>query len=288
MDRPADLRAEVPGPENAMLPRPHVTRTLLTLAMLGLLGLCAPDLQARGRTFADRQLASPRVAAAYAQRGIAVATAFLEAGAQWPPRDLLLRGFKGEAVLEVWSAPARGGRDEPGGLVLVWELPFCATSGLLGPKVREGDRQIPEGFYHVDRYNPHSSYHLSLGLDYPNAVDRARAGDAPPGGDIFVHGDCVTIGCLPLGDDAIEDLYLAAVFARDATSQSPRVHIYPCRFGEEQCEADLAEAAAARPELTEFWRQLRVAHRAFQVGHRSRRVVADKDGTYRMGGRRRR
>ena len=92
--------------------------------------------------------------------------------------------------------------------------PMTAFSGALGPKLREGDGQIPEGVYGIEYLNPNSSYYLSLKVSYPNASDRKRAkadGRTNLGGDTMIHGKAVTIGCVPVGDDAIEDIfYLAA------------------------------------------------------------------------------
>ena len=98
-----------------------------------------------------------------------------------------------------------------------WKAPriysMTAFSGTLGPKLREGDGQIPEGIYGIGYLNPNSSYYLSLKVTYPNASDRARAkadGRTNLGGDIMIHGKAVTIGCVPVGDDAIEDIFYLA------------------------------------------------------------------------------
>ena len=98
-----------------------------------------------------------------------------------------------------------------------WKAPriysMTAFSGSLGPKLREGDGQIPEGIYGIEYLNPNSSYYLSLKVTYPNASDRARAkvdGRTNLGGDIMIHGKAVTIGCVPVGDDAIEDIFYLA------------------------------------------------------------------------------
>jgi len=108
--------------------------------------------------------------------------------------------FKDEGTIEV-SAPD-------------WSetlhYPMTAFSGKLGPKLREGDLQIPEGIYKVEHLNPNSAFYLSFKLNYPNAYDRARAaeeGRTKPGGDIFVHGKNVSIGCVVVGDDIIENLF---------------------------------------------------------------------------------
>ena len=105
--------------------------------------------------------------------------------------------FKSERSVEVhapgWEAPRI--------------YPMTAFSGSLGPKLREGDGQIPEGIYGIEYLNPNASYYLSLKVTYPNASDRACAkadGRTNLGGDIMIHGKAVTIGCVPVGDDALE------------------------------------------------------------------------------------
>ena len=250
---------------------------LLTGIVIGLSLLALPEV-ARAGTFLERQLRHGRVRAAFDERAGGVEEAFRRAGAAWPPRGVFLRSFKLEAELEVWAAP-EGDADR---WVRVWSLPVCASSGELGPKRHQGDLQVPEGFYEVDRFNPRSRFHLSLGLSYPNAVDRRRAGAAHPGGDIFVHGDCVTIGCLPLGDARMEDLYLAAVLARDGGQRHLPVHIFPCRLDERACHHALAAAGAADPELARFWRDLLPGYLAFARDREPPHVVAGRDGTYRM------
>ena len=118
-------------------------------------------------------------------------------------RPLALLAFKEERRLELWKKGVRKWR-------LIKVYPFTGYSGSLGPKLAEGDRQIPEGVYDVEYLNPNSSYHLSIKLNYPNAFDRSKAelaGRNNLGGDIFIHGSHVTIGCIPLGDDAIEEVF---------------------------------------------------------------------------------
>lgn len=128
------------------------------------------------------------------------------AGVAYPPAELVLLGFKRERRLEVW------GRDDPAGpWARIDTLPVLAASGLGGPKLRRGDLQVPEGLYRVVAFNPRSRFHLSLMIDYPNADDLAVAavdGRLDLGGDIFLHGGARSIGCLALGDRAIEDLFV--------------------------------------------------------------------------------
>lgn len=245
-------------------------RTVM-LAVVALLSTALPA-QAEDGSFARSQRRVARVKSAFEGHLAEVEAAFAKAGAAWPPRGLYLRAFKAEGVLELWAAPKGGGADGP--RVRVRDFAICAASGGPGPKRREGDGQVPEGFYTIDRYNPRSSYHLSLGIDYPNAVDQARAGDDPPGGDIFIHGECVTIGCLPLENGPIEALYVAAVLARDRGDKHIPVHMFPCRFGDAGCSS----AGAPDDEVARLWRQLAEAKAEFDKTRVPPRWVATRAG----------
>lgn len=122
------------------------------------------------------------------------------------PENLTLIGLKYEKTLEVWTE--RDGRN-----IHITSYPFTAFSGMLGPKFKEGDRQIPEGIYGISYLNPNSKFHLSMRVNYPNAFDRQKAREEKRtnlGGDIMIHGSNQTIGCIPIGDDKIEELYFLA------------------------------------------------------------------------------
>ncbi len=122
------------------------------------------------------------------------------------PTNLTLIGLKYEKTLEVWT-------QKEGKAIHLVSYPFTASSGILGPKFQEGDRQIPEGIYGISYLNPKSKYHLSLRINYPNAFDKKMAKREKRtnlGGDIMIHGGNKTIGCIPIGDEKIEELYLLA------------------------------------------------------------------------------
>jgi hypothetical protein len=122
------------------------------------------------------------------------------------PKRLTLIGLKHERLLEVWA-------ELHGKWVHLTTYPFTAFSGRLGPKYREGDGQIPEGIYRISYLNPNSNFHLSMRVNYPNAFDKEMAKKEKRtnlGGDIMIHGSNVTIGCIPIGDDKIEELYFLA------------------------------------------------------------------------------
>ena len=131
-------------------------------------------------------------------------------GVAWPPRGVWLVALKTERVLRVYVAGADG---RPRHLR---DYAIRAASGGVGPKLREGDRQVPEGVYRVESLNPNSRYHLALRVDYPNADDRlhaAREGRRSLGGDIMIHGSNASVGCLAMGDEAAEDLFVLAARA---------------------------------------------------------------------------
>ena len=145
---------------------------------------------------------------------------FDSAGVRYPPRDVTLLALKDSARLELWV-------DTNNGPVHIRDFKIEALSGHRGPKLREGDRQVPEGIYRIDALNPNSSYHLSMKLNYPNAFDRRHARQenrSEPGSNIFIHGKAVSIGCLAMGDTAIEALF---VLAADVGMQHIKVVIAP-------------------------------------------------------------
>jgi murein L,D-transpeptidase YafK len=138
--------------------------------------------------------------------------------------SLTLVALKEERLLEVWANRAEGPPRR------IRSYPFTASSGGPGPKLREGDGQIPEGIYRIESLNPNSRYHLSIKLDYPNAFDRARGeedGREKLGFDIFIHGKAVTIGCIPIGDEAIEDLF---TLVAEVGVKKVKAILAPCDF----------------------------------------------------------
>ncbi|MCC6322641.1 MAG: L,D-transpeptidase family protein [Phycisphaerales bacterium] len=132
---------------------------------------------------------------------------FTAANVHYPPRRVTLIGLKQERRLEVWAGP------DDGPVALVLSYPILAASGGPGPKLREGDRQVPEGLYRIESLNPNSLYHVALRVSYPSDEDRRQAaaeGRTNLGGDIMIHGSDASIGCLAMGDPAAEELFTLA------------------------------------------------------------------------------
>jgi hypothetical protein len=248
-------------------------RLALFAALLGLATLTTP---AEARDFASQQQRYPRVKAAALDRLAAVAASFRDVGAAWPPRGVYIRGFKREGQVELWAAPA-----EPGGAwLLVRSFPVCASSGELGPKRKQGDGQVPEGFYHVSRFNPRQQLSPLAGgqlserrrpLSQPRPRPRQRHHDPrqlrhdrlPPAAGRPDRGP------LPRRDDGPR--------RRPADHPDP---LFPCRLDEESCQEQLSALAADRPDLADFWAGLRPGYDAFTDTGVPPRVRAQRDGSY--------
>lgn len=197
--------------------------------------------------FKASQLKFERVKEAYDQKWPTLQQDLLKAGFEGDFK-LKIMAYKAEGKLELWLR-TKANRDYK----LFRTYDFCAHSGTLGPKVIEGDGQTPEGFYKINVFNPMSSFHLSLGVDYPNATDLARTGkDRKPGGDIYIHGNCVTVGCIPLTDEKIKEVYVLAVEARNAGQQDIPVTIMPFRM----TKANLDKYLQTYPNQKTFWEGL--------------------------------
>jgi murein L,D-transpeptidase YafK len=210
------------------------------------------------------------VTKARAERAEDVARMYRDAGLAGAPTELFVRAFKAERTLELWG----GARGKP--LRLLRTFALCGFSGELGPKRARGDLQIPEGLYRINVFNPRSQFHLSLGIDYPNQSDRIRTAGNDPGGEIFLHGGCATIGCLPIGDAEIEVLYLALLDVRSRGQQSIAVHIFPTKLA----AGWRARVAQARQWFA-FWDELERFYEDFEQTRRPPRFrIHPRTGAY--------
>lgn len=244
-------------------PWPRLRTALLALT----LGLVAGALCCGPRSSAAKTVTSPSRAAAAADRAEprlreALRAADLQFGA-----PVFLRIFKQEAQLELWM------RGADAKFVRLRTYPICTFSGRLGPKLRVGDGQAPEGFYSVrqSQLNPWSSYHLSFDLGYPNAYDRAHG---RTGSLLMVHGNCVSIGCYAMGDANIEEIYTLVAAALAHGQAAVPVHALPFRFD----RTDAAALIDASP-WRDFWTELRAGWSAFEAT-RVPPLVSVKNGHY--------
>ncbi|MGR9088272.1 MAG: L,D-transpeptidase family protein [Gammaproteobacteria bacterium] len=167
---------------------------------------------------------------------------FTQARVSYPPREVTLVALKKEKKLELWA------RDS-GEFRFIRDYYIMAASGEAGPKLRQGDRQVPEGVYRIEGLNPNSHYHLSMKINYPNEFDRFHAwheGRVNPGSDIFIHGKATSIGCLAMGDEVIEELF---VLTAQVGAENVKVVIAPHDPRIYPLEADSGELPDWTPEL---------------------------------------
>ncbi|RIA55890.1 L,D-transpeptidase family protein [Dichotomicrobium thermohalophilum] len=164
---------------------------------------------------------------------------------------ILVRIFKEEAELEIWK------KKDDGRFHLFKTYPICFFSGKLGPKLKEGDKQAPEGFYTVSpgRMNPNSDFHLSFNLGYPNRFDAAHG---RTGAHLMVHGDCSSAGCYAMTDALIEEIYAIAREAFEGGQRRFHVHAFPFRMTEE----NMARHQGNR--WYGFWQMLKAGYDAFE------------------------
>jgi len=172
---------------------------------------------------------------------------------------ILVRLFKEDAELEIWK------QDESGRFALLKSYPICRWSGELGPKIKEGDRQAPEGFYTITpgQMNPNSSYFLSFNLGYPNAFDKSLD---RTGAHLMVHGDCSSRGCYAMTDEQIVEIYALARESFFGGQKSFQVQAYPFRM------TPLNMAKHRNSPHLAFWRMLKEGNDHFELSRREPKV----------------
>ncbi|MGE0241775.1 MAG: 2-dehydro-3-deoxyphosphooctonate aldolase [Parvibaculaceae bacterium] len=225
---------------------------ILTLLLI-LVAVAAAAGYVAYETFTDRSIAEAR----------RTLPTRLQARGLSQGQPVFLRIFKQEAVLELWMRGDEGWR-------LFQSYPICRFSGQLGPKLKQGDRQAPEGFYQVasGQLNPNSRHHLSFNLGFPNEYDRAHG---RTGSFLMVHGGCSSSGCYAMTDPAVDDIYGLVSAALRNGQHTVDVHAFPFRM------TDLNMARNAQSRWIDFWRDLKAGYDQFQKGRRVPAVkIADK------------
>ena len=202
--------------------------------------LCLITSSGKAQSLSDNT--SSRLPDIYLDKEDNIESQFRAKGFAWPAHYIYIRSFKYESQLELW---VKNTRNEPYKLFKTYHI--CMQSGSMGPKRFEGDFQVPEGLYHINDFNPNSLYHLSLGLNYPNSSDRVFSDSLHPGGDIYIHGNCVSVGCVALSDEDIEEVYIIANSARENGLEFIPVHVFPVRYNNRRSAEYLANELRNRP-----------------------------------------
>lgn len=227
------------------------------------------SMQLSAKTFKATQQKTARVKSAYSEKWANLKSELQKKGIK-ENFELFMRVFKEDKIVEVWLKSS--GEKE---FKLFKTYAICASSGELGPKRKQGDGQVPEGFYTVAVFNPYSSYHLSMGINYPNASDKI-IGTGNLGGDIMIHGSCVTIGCMPLTDNYIKEVYVLCVEARNNGQKAIPVHIFPTKMDEK----GMIFLSETNPKQLDFWKNLQPGYNYFEQKKQLPKITVDKKGKY--------
>ena len=213
-------------------------------------------LFSQNNEFLNDQLRYSRVRTAKAQKDSIIQHKFQSKGIEYPSNGLFIRIFKSEALVEIWAIDKSIKKYK-----LITTYDICSLSGILGPKRRRGDLRIPEGVYYISHFNPTSNFYLSLKINYPNQSDRILGYKQDLGGDIFIHGDCVTIGCVPITDEYIKELYWMTVLAKSNRQNKIPVHIYPAKLDSPKMNGLKLKYSN---DLSGFWENLKSVYDYFE------------------------
>jgi murein L,D-transpeptidase YafK len=139
---------------------------------------------------------------------------------------------------------------------------------------------VPEGFYYINEFNPNSKYHLSLGLNYPNASDKILSDSDRPGGSIYIHGNCVSVGCIALNNAAIEELYVLTARAKTSGQDFIPVHVFPVKYNVRKSIEYLAESTINNPPIQKFAIKLKEAFDFFEEKKQLPVIMVNRVGEY--------
>ncbi|MGE5520365.1 MAG: L,D-transpeptidase family protein [Candidatus Dadabacteria bacterium] len=249
----------------------HLTTIIVILVFCALKG----NSQGAYTSFIDVQRTYPRPGNAILKKQDTLQKQFEDRGLRWPAKYVYIRSFKYDGQLEVW---VKNERREPFKLFKSYKV--CAMAGTLGPKRIQGDFQVPEGFYYINQFNPNSTYYLSLGINYPNPSDKLLSDPLHPGGDIYIHGNCVTVGCIPVTDQQIEEIYILAAHAKNLGQDFIPVHIFPVRYSNPKSAEYLSTLDKNDDKLKSFEQTLENVYDHFELTKQLPVIMSDSRGGY--------
>lgn len=252
---------------------------ILLLWAIGFFNTASAQTVAASINFIEYQRSFPRINDALKHKEDTLMKQFRDKRLSWPARYIYIRSFKYDSQIEVW---VKQELNEKFSLFKTYRV--CAMAGSLGPKRMQGDYQVPEGFYYINEFNPRSNYHLSLGLNYPNASDKILSDSLMPGGDIYIHGSCVTTGCIPVNNEQIEELYILAAHAKSEGQDFIPVHIFPIRFNNPRSSEYLRKYVKDFPEYSFLADELKHAYTYFEKTRKLPVIMVSKKGDYLVDG----
>jgi len=219
-----------------------------------------------------------RVREAYAEKGRIVTKDLAEHSISRDSLRIYLRAFKTEKKIELW---AKNNSDSV--FVQIKVFPICELSGYIGPKRRSHDLQVPEGFYHISDLNPYSKYHLSMEVNYPNASDSIRGCSGRLGNEIFIHGDCVSSGCLAMTDERIKELFVYCSEAYKSGQKKIGLTIFPAQLTDSTYSI-LNKKYSKDKDKTSLWADLKMSYDWFNITKVPPTVKFLRDGTHEVNG----
>jgi len=225
-------------------------------------------------SFRDKQKNYTRVREAYANKEKTVAKTLTEHGISRDSLQIYLRAFKTEKKVELW-----GKNSSDSVYTLIKEIPICEISGVIGPKRRSHDLQVPEGFYRINELNPYSKYYLSMRINYPNASDSIRGVKGRLGNLIYIHGACESSGCIAISDDKIKELFVYCIEAYNAGQKEINIAIYPARL-DDKTYSRLTTGYSKNKDKISLWADLKKSYDLFNQKKVPPTVRFLPDGTH--------
>jgi len=186
-----------------------------------------------------------------------------------------LRVFKLEKKLELWIS-----NSDTDSFMLYKTYDICKLSGKLGPKRKEGDFQVPEGYYEIVDFNYHSKYLLSLGINYPNESDKILSSYPKLGGSIYIHGNCVSVGCIAMGNENIKEIFSMCEIAKNKGQSHIPVHIYPINYNNSSSILYLNGIMENKKDLSLFEMNLKEGFDLFEQNKIPPSISIDSNGQY--------
>jgi murein L,D-transpeptidase YafK len=227
-------------------------------------------------TFREKQMNFTRVREAYNDKGKIVYKNLAGHSISRDSLRIYLRAFKTEKIIELW---AKNRTDSA--FILIREFPICDLSGSVGPKRRYRDLQVPEGFYKISDLNPFSKYYLSMEINYPNASDSIRGIRGHLGNHIFIHGSCISSGCLAITNERIKELFVYCIEAYNSGQQEIGITIFPARLTEANYSGLIANFSKDKDKIS-LWANLRKSYDLFNQTRVQPTVKFLPDGTHQV------
>jgi len=225
-------------------------------------------------SFREEQMKFTRVREAYAGKEKTVIKTLAEHSISRDSLRIYFRAFKTEKIIELW---AKNTSDPV--FKFIKEIPICELSGDIGPKRRYRDLQVPEGFYHISDLNPFSKYYLSMQINYPNASDSIRGVKGHLGNYIFVHGECVSSGCLAITNEGIKELFVWSIEAYNSGQEQIEITIYPAHLSDPVYSGLKTKYSKYKDDIS-LWADLKKSYDLFEKNKVPPNVKFLADGTH--------